>query len=211
MHETSLAASVASRICHDLVSPVGAIVNGVDLVREMGAGEHSEAIGMIGQSAERASALLQLYRIAFGAADADSQSVARGALAEHSAVLFAPPRITLEWVGREGPPLPRREVRLLSLLMLAARSILGIRGAIVLRTGARTAVPLSLEVMAETLSTSAEMLSLLEGQATPEAISPRSVEFVMARDLARELGVRLGVARDPGRVTISAEPARGPA
>ena len=208
MQDTELAAAVASRICHDLVSPVGAVVNGVDLVREMGGGEHSEAIGMIGQSAERASALLQLYRIAFGTADADAQGVARGTLAEHSAVLFAPPRMALDWVGREGPPLPRPEARLLCLLLLAARSVLGIRGAVVLRTGARSAMPLSLEVMTENLSSSAEMLSLLESVRDDDPISPRSVEFVLACDAARELGIRIEVTRGGGRVTIIAQPGR---
>jgi histidine phosphotransferase ChpT len=205
MDDISLAASVSSRICHDLVSPVGAVVNGVDLVREMGAAEHSEAIGMIGQSAERASALLQLYRIAFGTAEAEAQGVARGALADHSAVLFTPPRIVLEWQGREGPPLPRREARLLTLLLLCGRSILGVRGSIVLHTGSRAALPLSLEVMADTLSSSADLLPLLEaGMNGADLISPRSVEFVLARDAARELGVRIDVAREPGRITITA-------
>jgi histidine phosphotransferase ChpT len=205
--DINLAASVSSRICHDLVSPVGAVVNGVDLVREMGAAEHSEAIGMIGQSAERASALLQLYRIAFGTAEAEAQGVARGALAEHAAVLFSPPRIVLEWQGREGPALPRREARLLTLLLLCARSILGVRGSIVLRTGAPEAVPLSLEVTADSLSSSAELLPVLEnGMNGGEQVSPRAVEFVLAQDAAREMKLRLDVVREPGRITLRAAP-----
>ena len=207
MDDINLAASVSSRICHDLVSPVGAVVNGVDLVREMGASEHSEAIGMIGQSAERASALLQLYRIAFGNAEAEAQGVARGALAEHSAVLFSPPRILLEWEGREGPALPRREARLLTLLLLCARSILGVRGSITLRTGSRAALPLTLLVTADSLSSSADLLPLLQaGMNGADPISPRAVEFVLAQDAARDLNVGLDVAREPGRVTITATP-----
>lgn len=205
MHDIRLAASLSSRICHDLVSPVGAVVNGVDLLREMGAGEHSEAIGMIGQSAERASALLQLYRIAFGMAEAEAQGVARGTLADHSAILFAPPRIVLEWQGREGPALPRPEARLLTLLLLCGRSILGLRGSIVLRTGSRAALPLSLDVMADAPSSSADLLRLLEGDADgKDAVSPRAVEFVLAQDAARDLNVRLDVMRQPGRITIGA-------
>jgi histidine phosphotransferase ChpT len=205
MSDSSLATSVSSRICHDLVSPIGAIVNGVDLVREMGAGEHAEAIGMIGQSAERASALLQLYRIAFGAAEAESQGVPRGVLAEHSAVLFAPPRIVLEWEGRGGPALPRREARLLALLLLCARSIVGIRGSILLMTGGRSAFPLSLAVTTESFSSTLELLGLLGGEGAGGGVSPRAVEFVLARAAAAELNVRLDVARTGECVTISAE------
>ena len=62
-----LTSILVSRICHDLVSPVGAIVNGVDLVREIGGGDIEAELAMISQSSNRASALLQFYRIAFGA------------------------------------------------------------------------------------------------------------------------------------------------
>lgn len=206
MHDISLAASVASRICHDLVSPVGAIVNGVDLVREMGSTDHSETMGMIGQSAERASALLQLYRIAFGAAEANAQGVARGVLAQHSTVLFAPPRIMMEWQGREGPAMPRPEARLLTLLLLCARSVLGMRGSVLLRTNARSAMPLLLDVTADSLSSSAGLLALLENGPVCETVSPRAVEFVLAAHAAQEMNVRLDVARSEGRVTIGAEP-----
>lgn len=206
MQEFSLAASVSSRICHDLVSPVGAIVNGVDLVREMNPAERAEAIGMIGQSAERASALLQLYRIAFGAADETSPGVARGMLAEHSAVLFAPPRIVLEWDGREGPPLPRREARLLTLLLICARSLVGMRGMVRLRTAERAAVPLALSVAAESFSTTVEMLPLLYHSGEFDGVPPRAVEFALARDAARELKVALDAAQEEDRITITAAP-----
>lgn len=205
MHDINLAASVSSRICHDLVSPVGAIVNGIDLVREMGSSDPSEALGMIGQSAERASALLQLYRIGFGAAEAEAQGVPRSLLAEHSAVLFSPPRIVLEWQGRDGPALPRREARLLVLLMLCARSVLGLRGSVLLRTGAESALPLSIEVMADPLSSSADLLALLEREADATQIVPRAVEFVLARDAALEMDLSLAVTRSGGRVAISAD------
>jgi histidine phosphotransferase ChpT len=205
MHDTSLAASVASRICHDLVSPVGAVVNGVEMVREMGAAGDAESIGMIGQSAGRASALLQLYRVAFGNAEADAQGFGRGTLAEHAAVLFVPPRMVLDWPERGGPALARREARLLTLLLLCARSTLAMRGSVVLRTGTHAALPLSIDVVAETLSSGAEMLALLEGD-DGGAVSPRAVEFVLARDAARELDVRLAVSRTEGRVAISAAP-----
>jgi histidine phosphotransferase ChpT len=204
MSDSSLATSVSSRICHDLVSPIGAIVNGVDLVREMAAGEHAEAIGMIGQSAERASALLQLYRVAFGAAEADSQNVPRGLLAEQSAVLFVPPRIALEWEGRMGPALPRLEARLLTLLLLCARSIVGIRGSVLLTTGSRSAFPLSLAVTTESFSSTVDMLDLLADGAA-DVVTPRAVEFVLAAHAARDLNVRLEVVRADDRATISAE------
>ena len=62
---------VASRICHDLVSPVGAINNGVELMQEMGAEAGEEAISLVSTSAQQASIRLKCFRLAYGAAGTD--------------------------------------------------------------------------------------------------------------------------------------------
>ena len=61
-----LAALLCSRVCHDIISPVGAINNGLELLDEGGADE--DAMKLIRTSARNASARLQFARIAFGAA-----------------------------------------------------------------------------------------------------------------------------------------------
>ena len=61
-----LAALLCSRICHDIISPVGALNNGLELLEEGGADE--DAMQLIQTSARNASARLQCCRIAFGAA-----------------------------------------------------------------------------------------------------------------------------------------------
>ena len=63
-----LAALLCSRVCHDIISPVGAINNGLELLDEGGADE--DAMNLIRASARNASARLQFARIAFGAAGA---------------------------------------------------------------------------------------------------------------------------------------------
>ncbi|MDB5492065.1 MAG: hypothetical protein JWO78_1914 [Micavibrio sp.] len=65
---------MASRICHDLISPVGAVNNGVEFLQEdMGAdgGDMSDAIGLISMSAQSAGARLQAFRLAYGAGGRD--------------------------------------------------------------------------------------------------------------------------------------------
>src|SRR6476661_104245 len=84
-----LAALLCSRVCHDLISPVGAIVNGLE-VMEDGKDEETKtfALDLIKKSIKTASARLQFCRIAFGAAGSagaqidlgDAESVARGFL-----------------------------------------------------------------------------------------------------------------------------------
>ena len=65
-------AMLCSRICHDLISPVGAIGNGVELLQELdrGASEGAE-LQLIGHSAQMASASLQFLRIAFEVQDGE--------------------------------------------------------------------------------------------------------------------------------------------
>ncbi len=62
---------VASRICHDLVSPVGAINNGVELMQELGEDAGAEAMQLIATSAAQASFRLKCFRLAYGAAGTD--------------------------------------------------------------------------------------------------------------------------------------------
>lgn len=64
---------MASRICHDLISPVGAVNNGVEFLQEdMGSGDTSDAISLIAMSAQSAGARLQVFRLAYGTGGRDS-------------------------------------------------------------------------------------------------------------------------------------------
>ena len=64
-----------SRLCHDLISPAGAIVNGIELVEEFGEDDMAdedmtgEAMSLVGRSARQLSAKLSLFRVAFGSGD----------------------------------------------------------------------------------------------------------------------------------------------
>src|SRR5436309_6178707 len=84
-----LAALLCSRVCHDVISPVGAIVNGLEVLEDESDAEMREvALDLIKRSAAGASARLQFCRLAFGAAGSagasidtgDAESVARGLL-----------------------------------------------------------------------------------------------------------------------------------
>jgi len=63
---------LASKICHDLISPVGAVANGVEFLEEMGADAGEEVTDLIAYSAKQSSSKLQAYRMAYGAGGADS-------------------------------------------------------------------------------------------------------------------------------------------
>lgn len=63
---------LASKICHDLISPIGAVNNGVELIEDMGPDAGPEATALIAFSAQQASAKLQAFRMAYGTGGADS-------------------------------------------------------------------------------------------------------------------------------------------
>lgn len=62
---------MASKVCHDLISPIGAVNNGVEFLTEMGADAGEEVTDLIAFSANQASAKLKAYRMAYGAGGAD--------------------------------------------------------------------------------------------------------------------------------------------
>jgi len=111
--DLELAALISSRICHDVISPVGAIANGLEmLAEEQDEAMREQTMALIRRSAHQASAKLQFARLAFGAAGSagaeidlrDAEKVARDFVqgAKHS----------LTWLG---PPatLPKNKVKLL--------------------------------------------------------------------------------------------------
>jgi histidine phosphotransferase ChpT len=86
MGDLELAALVSSRICHDIINPVSAISNGLEMLGEDPDAEMREAaMDLIRKSAFQASAKLQFARLAFGAAGSagaeidlrDAEKVAR--------------------------------------------------------------------------------------------------------------------------------------
>src|ERR1700756_2450205 len=93
-----LAALLCSRVCHDLISPVGAVVNGLEVLDDDNDEETKTfAMNLIRKSAQQASARLQFCRLAFGAAGSagaaidlgDAETVARG--------LFEDEKIRIAW------------------------------------------------------------------------------------------------------------------
>src|SRR5215216_1682605 len=119
-----LAALLCSRVCHDLISPVGAIANGLEVMEE-GKDEETNkfAMDLIKKSARTASAKLQFCRIAFGAAGSagaqidtgDAEKVTRGLMEdEKTKIAWNLPRVLL----------PKNRVKLLlNMLVIAAQAV----------------------------------------------------------------------------------------
>jgi histidine phosphotransferase ChpT len=113
-----LAALLCSRVCHDVISPVGAINNGLELLDD-GAGD-SDALDLIRTSAQNASVRLKFARLAFGASGSVGASIDTGE-AEKAAKDFAAAEKKTEvtWSGPRAI-IPKNKVKLLLNLFLVA-------------------------------------------------------------------------------------------
>ena len=112
-----LAALLCSRVCHDIISPVGAINNGLELLDEGGADE--DAMSLIRQSARNASARLQFARLAFGAAGSAGMLIDTGDAEAVATAFLRNEKPELVWNG-ERALLPKNKVKLLLNLVLIA-------------------------------------------------------------------------------------------
>ncbi len=108
-----IAALIGSRICHDLISPIGAISNGVELLGLTG-GANLPEIGLISESVDNANARIRFFRLAFGSASGDEQlgeAEPRKILAD----LTQGTRLEIVWIS--GPSTPRPQVKLAFLVI----------------------------------------------------------------------------------------------
>src|SRR6202044_209464 len=93
-----LAALLCSRVCHDLISPVGAIVNGLEVMDEDKDEETKVfALDLIKKSAKQASAKLQFCRLAFGAAGSAGAQIDVGDAEKGARGLLGDDKTTIVW------------------------------------------------------------------------------------------------------------------
>src|SRR3954471_13794232 len=96
--EIEFAALLVSRVCHDLVGPLGAVVNGMEVLEdERDAEMRADAIRLVTSSAEQALARIQFMRIAFGAAGSAGAELDLAEIGRLVTGLLAGGKTTLDW------------------------------------------------------------------------------------------------------------------
>ncbi|MEW9921793.1 histidine phosphotransferase family protein [Marimonas sp. MJW-29] len=192
--ETQLTALIGSRICHDLISPIGAINNGLELLN-MSGGPSGPEIGLIGESVDNASARIRFFRIAFGAAGdqkvgpAEVQSILRD--------LYGNSRLTIEWQVTE--PVHRTAVRLAFLALMCAESAMPYGGRV--RITKRHS-DWQLEGTADRINLDDAMSALLAGQKPTEALQPSQVQFALLPLIARDEDRQVRLQSDKSALSI---------
>ncbi len=192
-HNAQLAALVGSRICHDLISPVGAIGNGLELM-EMG-GQGSAEMALVSESLANAQARIRFFRVAFGAADSE-QVIAESELRRIIAGLSGAARQQVAWEA--AGDVSRRDARLVFLAIMCLESALPFGGTIhVTREGSdgwRIAGRAAKLMVDETL---------WEALGRPGVeVAPAEVQFALLPLLLDEIGKRPRTRIDADQVVI---------
>lgn len=191
-HSAQLAALVGSRICHDLISPVGAIGNGLELMR-MGGGQGPE-MSLVNDSLANAQARIRFFRVAFGAAE-KGQSIGETELRGILDDLAGAARQELRW--QVAGDVARAEVRLVFLAIMCLENALPFGGTItVTREGATWAVT----------GRSDKLLideKLWDALNRPGAdVAPSEVQFALLPLLLDDIGARPRTRIGPEEIAI---------
>ncbi len=198
-----LAALLCSRVCHDIISPVGAINNGLELLEEGGADE--DAMRLIKTSARNASARLQFARIAFGAAGSAGMQIDTGDAESVASAFFANEKPELEWKGTRAL-LPKNKVKLLlNMLMIASVAIPRGGKLTVELHDVDTSPRFTLTAKGPMMRVPARFLELHSGVKPEEPIDAHSVQPYYTLLLAREANMKISIHASPEEIVLTAE------
>ncbi|MDP3175368.1 MAG: histidine phosphotransferase family protein [Phenylobacterium sp.] len=204
LRPAELAAHLAARLCHDLISPASAIVSGLDLLDDPSAQDmRQEAMELIGSSARKLSQLLAFCRVAFGASSSaavfdsrELETLAQG--------VFAHVRADLEW-----------KVEPAGLNKPAARAVLNLAqlGGAALPTGGTTLVRVAQEGEVVAIAVEAtgprarlrpEVLAGLRGEMMGEGLHGHWVQAYYLHQLLTDAGGRVFADVGDDKVTFAA-------
>ena len=204
-----LAALLCSRVCHDVISPVGAIVNGLEVMEEEGGDAEMKefALDLIRKSARQASARLQFARIAFGAAGSAGAAIDLGDAETVAKGFFNDDRTTLTWDARR-MLLPKNRVKLLlNLIVIAAQGIP--RGGVIAVTveGDEQVSRFSIRTQGKNARIPTHAPALVAGEAEDGVVDAHAIQSYYTGLVARAAGMAVAFALDGDVVTITADPA----
>jgi histidine phosphotransferase ChpT len=121
LSELDLAALLCSRICHDLISPVGAIANGLEVLDEEKDPEMKAfAMDLIRKSTLQANTKLKFARLAFGAAGSAGAMIDSGDAQEVIGLFMDTEKADLKWSGGVRALIPKNHIKLLLNMVLIA-------------------------------------------------------------------------------------------
>jgi len=205
--EIDFASLLCSRLCHDLLSPVGAMNNGIELLAD----EHDpemrrRCMDLLAESAKSAADKLKFFRLAFGAAGGFGAEVdPNEAKLVIAPMVTASGRTVLEWaVPADG--MPKRAVKILLNLVLLANEALARGGTLFVGAEARAGEhEIVVRASGPKILMDSAVREALTGQLDPAAVDTRTAAAWMAHKLAVQDGGMLQLSEsDDAHLVIGA-------
>ncbi len=189
---------LASKICHDLISPVGAMANGVEFLEDMGPDAGADVLDLIKFSSTQASGKLQAYRMAYGFGGGDPSIKPEDVHKVFDQLIRQGGKIKQEWDPRAplGPmDRPQGFSKILIAVLLLCTECLPKGGIIRVKDSGNSKITLLAE--GEDAALKPPMDKALAGSMTREQLEPRYVHAYMTGVLASHYGFKIeeGVKR----------------
>lgn len=199
---SDLAALLCSRVCHDIISPVGAINNGLELLEDGGADE--DAMDLIRTSAVNASSRLQFARIAFGAAGSAGVEIDLGDAQVVATSFMRGEKAEFTWHG-ERAFLPKNQVKLLLNLILIGNASIPRGGTLdcTIRSGGEKP-EFTIAASGRLMRVPQKFGDFLEGRFDDEPIDAHAVQFYYTLLLAQEAEMTVVIDATDEAITYTA-------
>jgi histidine phosphotransferase ChpT len=182
-----LSALVSARLCHDLISPMGAIGNGLELL-QLARGPGADELSLINDSLANALAKLRFFRVAFGPADPQVRQSFDEAAQITDATFYG--RFSVTWKSDEAG-MPRATARLIYLAVLCIEKSLPMGGAVQVSIANGAA---SLSAEGRKVSPPAELWAHVTDGAPLGELRSDAVQFPLLREHLASSGHRIEVA-----------------
>jgi histidine phosphotransferase ChpT len=200
-----LAALLCSRVCHDLISPTGAIVNGLEVLEEKDSDEETKsfALDLIKKSARTASARLQFCRLAFGAAGSAGAEIDLGNAHAMAQAFIDDDKTKLAW-NLPRVLLPKNQVKLLlNMLIIAGQTIP--RGGTLTVDPVGAGAGMGFRITATGLNARIPhaVPALLEGTSENGSVDAHAIQPFYAGLLARACGLKVNLKAEGDAVIVA--------
>ncbi|WP_299844445.1 histidine phosphotransferase family protein [uncultured Roseovarius sp.] len=194
-HTANVAALIGSRICHDLISPVGAVTNGLELLAMSGVSDSPE-LSLVNSSAADASARIKLFRLAFGTAS-DGQKTGSDELRRILSDHYSDGRINVQWQPQGD--IPRKVAKAAVLGVLCVEQSLPFGGELQITTdGERWSVTGTSDRIKER----PELWDGLMGKASLDDLAPADVQYLLLNVLLDAMGRDCSVSASDNAVSL---------
>lgn len=192
MNDIEFSALLCSRLCHDLISPVGAIANGIEILNdEDDEMMRQEVLKLLEHSAVVTSNRLKFFRLSFGAAGGFGERVPLNEAKNAAESLYASSNIDLSWKSDFAEMNKDALKLMLNMLLLAGESLVRGGKMLVEMTEQLPKINVRVTVQGDRVILQDTVLKALLGELAPDQIEAKSAPAFLVASVARKLGAAI--------------------